>query len=274
LSLTGGTISGDLSVTGNLIVTGNVVSVDTIDIVINDPLILLANNNFTDAVDIGFIAHYGNTTNVQLHTGVLRNHVNKEYYIFDSYAPHILDEGGNIDISHPSFRLSVLNADIKTSNLVLGGANTIDWITAAFDKANGVATGANSYLLSVIAGANTAVGAGANAFASATIAGANTAVGTGANTYLLSVIAGANTAVGAGANAFATAFASNAANITLGTLVVARGGTGVNTFANNGILFGNTTSGIRVTAAGTEGQVLQASNQGTPVFAGLDGGVF
>lgn len=84
----------------------------------------------------------------------------------------------------------------------LVNANTV----AAFDKANGVGTGANSYLLSVIAGANTAVGAGANAFASATISGANTAVGAGANAYALSTVSG----VGAGANAYATSAAAGA----------------------------------------------------------------
>ena len=170
------------------------------------------------------------------------------------------------------------------ASATIAGANT-EVGAGANAFATAAAAGANAYLLVTIAGANTAVGAGANAFAIAaaaganayllaTIAGANAAVGTGANTYLLATLAGANAAVGAGANAFATAFASNASNITSGTLLVAYGGTGRNTFANNGVLFGNTTSGIRVTTAGTEGQVLQASSQGTPLFAMLDGGSF
>ena len=57
-------------------------------------------------------------------------------------------------------------------------------------------------------------------------------------------------------------------------ITVPYGGTGRNTFANNGILFGNSANGIRTTIAGTEGQVLQATNQGTPVFGMLDGGSF
>jgi len=39
-------------------------------------------------------------------------------------------------------------------------------------------------------------------------------------------------------------------------------------------LFGNTTGALRVTAAGTSGQVLQASANGTPIFGGIDGGTY
>jgi hypothetical protein len=45
-------------------------------------------------------------------------------------------------------------------------------------------------------------------------------------------------------------------------------------FTSNGILYGNTTGSLKVTAAGTEGQVLQASAAGIPSFGMLDGGIF
>ena len=98
----------------------------------------------------------------------------------------------------------------------------------AYDKANAAnllafntGTGANAYLLTVIAGANSAVGTGANSYAAtvgtsantyllSVISGANTAVGTGANTYLLTVIAGANSAVGTGANSYAATVGTSA----------------------------------------------------------------
>lgn len=50
-------------------------------------------------------------------------------------------------------------------------------------------------------------------------------------------------------------------------LSVADGGTGAGTFTQNGILFGNTTSALQVTTAGTEGQLLVAGAGGTPSFA-------
>jgi hypothetical protein len=46
------------------------------------------------------------------------------------------------------------------------------------------------------------------------------------------------------------------------------------TFTTNGILYGNATGSIKVTAAGTDGQVLLANPTGTPVFSMLDGGTF
>ena len=57
-------------------------------------------------------------------------------------------------------------------------------------------------------------------------------------------------------------------------LVVADGGTGAGTFTSKGILYGNGTGALQVTAAGTEGQVLQAGSGGTPEFGGIDGGTY
>ena len=57
-------------------------------------------------------------------------------------------------------------------------------------------------------------------------------------------------------------------------IAVADGGTGAGTFTSNGIIFGNGTGAMQVTAAGTEGKVLVAGAGGTPVFADLDGGTY
>ena len=73
---------------------------------------------------------------------------------------------------------------------------------------------------------------------------------------------------------------SSSATITGGTitgitdLVVADGGTGVSTFTSKGILYGNGAGVLQVTAAGSEGQVLQAGSGGTPEFGGVDGGTY
>ena len=75
--------------------------------------------------------------------------------------------------------------------------------------------------------------------------------------------------------------ASLVANLTGGTvsglsanIAVGDGGTGRGTFTTNGILFGNATGALKVTAAGTYGQVLQAGSDGTPVYGGIDGGTY
>lgn len=54
------------------------------------------------------------------------------------------------------------------------------------------------------------------------------------------------------------------------TIVVGKGGTGATSFTSNGILFGNTTDALQVTAAGTQYQVLQAGSGGTPTFGALN----
>lgn len=76
-----------------------------------------------------------------------------------------------------------------------------------------------------------------------------------------------------------TANSTFTANIVANTLTlstdleVAEGGTGQSSFTNNGILFGNTAGAISVTAAGTNGQVLQVTSN-VPTFGMLDGGTF
>lgn len=54
------------------------------------------------------------------------------------------------------------------------------------------------------------------------------------------------------------------------TVAVTAGGTGVESFTDNGIVYGNGTSALDVTAAGTQYQVLQAGSGGVPAFGALD----
>lgn len=235
-SSSGGTITGDVSITGNLTVTGNVYSQDTINLVVNDPLIYLASNNYTsDIVDIGFIGLYNNATSANVYTGLYREHTDKEYYLFQGYDKEPLNN--HIGAFSNNMTLAVLNADIKTSNLVLGGQNTITWITSAYNQANAgtlVASAAYDY-------ANSVGSIASGAFDKANTANVN---------------------------------AANASFLTTGIVAVGVGGTGATSFTSNGILYGNTGGPLKVTSAGTEGQVLQASATGVPSFGMLDGGTF
>jgi len=49
------------------------------------------------------------------------------------------------------------------------------------------------------------------------------------------------------------------------------GGTGMNSFTQNGVLYAKSTSALEL-ATGVSGQVFQIAANGVPVFAGLDGG--
>lgn len=58
-------------------------------------------------------------------------------------------------------------------------------------------------------------------------------------------------------------------------IAVADGGTGTGTFTSKGILYGNGTSALAATAAGTAGQVLiSGGSGGTPAFGNIDGGTY
>jgi hypothetical protein len=245
-SSSGGTINGDVNITGNLSVTGNTTFINVASYVVNDPLLYIAGNNYiSDIVDIGFVANYVNATGSNVHTGFFRDAGSKEYYVFQEYNQEPYNNV--IDPTANGFTISVLNATLRTSNIILGGINALSWITNAYNTANnvgGAVTTANNIAVAAFAAENVT-----RAIAIAAFAQANTGGGGGGS--------------------------SNASNITSGTLLVAYGGTGTGTFTTNGILYGNTTGALKVTAAGTDGQLLQVlGSTGVPGFAMLDGGAF
>jgi len=145
---TGGTFTGDvivqqnltvdknLVVTGNLIVSGNTMSVSANNLVINDPMIILANNNILDVVDIGFIAHYNPpiSPGQSRHTGFIRHAENNEYYVFYNYDKHVHAGNNVIDILDASFLKSNVNANYYKGNLiattaVIGGTDFGNYIS-------------------------------------------------------------------------------------------------------------------------------------------------
>ena len=90
--------------------------------------------------------------------------------------------------------------------------------------------------------------------------------------------------VGADAITIATGYVGQTSITTLGTIAtgtwaatdvgVAYGGTGVSTFTSNGVLYGNGSGDIQVTAAGTDTYFMY-SNNGTPAWTNtVDGGTF
>lgn len=299
LAIAGGTITGNLAIAGSLTVSGNSYVVDSETLRVSDPLIYLAGNNYvSDIVDIGFVGNYVNATGQNVHTGFFRNYEDKEYYLFQGYDAE--PDANHIDINGNNFTIAVLNADLKTSNLVLGGANAIITIGAAFTHANTAHVSANSALATGNAALLAANIAHNHANAAHETANASYVFANSAHAIANIAFDQANTAY-AYANA-ASAQAANADFITSGTLGTARlsgsytgitgvgtitqgtwngdtvkvpyGGTGLVSFTTNGILYGNSAGDLKVTAAGTEGQVLQASSAGVPQFGMLDGGTF
>jgi hypothetical protein len=130
------TITGDLAITGNLSFYGNSTIIETTSLTVGDSLVFLAANNIVnDIIDIGWVANYNNGTS-NVHTGLYRDHVSKEYFLFQGQdiaiaANNVLTPYANNMVN------AVLNADLITSNLWLGGANAIVWIKSAYDNSNG-----------------------------------------------------------------------------------------------------------------------------------------
>jgi hypothetical protein len=121
ITTSGGSITGslnvsqNLSVTGNLTVLGTTTTINTSSFTVNDSLITLGVGNYTsDLLDIGISAHYNDGTNA--HTGFIRDHGTKEWYVFKGYTPE-LTANNNININHASFAKANVNADYFKGNV-------------------------------------------------------------------------------------------------------------------------------------------------------------
>jgi hypothetical protein len=114
-AITSQTIDGNITIAGNLTVQGVHTTVNTSTLNVVDPLIILASNNTSDAVDIGFAAHY-NDGSTNRHTGFFRDAGTKEYYVFDGYTPELT--GNSIDVANASFNRANVNAGYVKGNLI------------------------------------------------------------------------------------------------------------------------------------------------------------
>lgn len=103
-------IGGDIFVTGNLVTT-NVQSV-----IISDPMIYLAGNNYTsDLVDIGFAANYFDGATAR-HTGLFRDFTDGEYKLFTG-SEQELAGNNHVNTAANGFTLAVLHTYIKSGGL-------------------------------------------------------------------------------------------------------------------------------------------------------------
>jgi hypothetical protein len=130
----GQTIGGDLSITGNLNVTGNVVTVGAEDLVINDPIIVLANNNTLNVMDIGYVGKYSDNGD-QKELGLIHHAATNKFYLFTGYEGAV--EATNIlNIADPSIVTATIVANLE------GG--TVSNLANAITVADG-GTGANTF---------------------------------------------------------------------------------------------------------------------------------
>ena len=174
VSSTGGTISGDLTITGNLNVEGNTFTVNVTTLSVEDSLIQLANGNITDTIDIGFVGHYSNGT-ANVHTGLVRHAADDTYYLFKDYLP---DPSNVIDVANA--KIATINTNVIASSILLRNVDPLTQANAAFAAANTAdqkAVSAGSYANGAFAAANTAdqKAVSAGSYANSAFVAANTA---------------------------------------------------------------------------------------------------
>jgi hypothetical protein len=234
---TGGTISGDLSITGNLVISGNTITQDVETIRTEDSLLLLAANNVADSIDIGFAGKYVSGTT--------------------KYAGLVKQAGGNFFLfqnipDDPTLNVlaagSATAANTATLRANLTGG-TVSSLSSAINVADG-GTGATTFTAGQIL-----VGNGTSAVQS--LANTGTA-GTYANASHVPVIT--TDAYGRVSSIVNTSIAISAAQITSGTLSIARGGTNGTSFTTGNLIQFNGTSLVSIANTGTAGTFANASH--------------
>lgn len=168
---TTGYFDGNVQIAGDLIVTGNVTTTNVASVVVSDPLIYLAGNNYTsDLVDIGFAANYNDGTN--RHTGLFRDASDGGLYKLFNNLTQELSGNNLIDVSDPSYRIATLNAYLTSSGLTTNGTN----IAITANSTVSVAITANTLSLST-ALPGTSGGTGLNSYTAEDILVANSSNG-------------------------------------------------------------------------------------------------
>jgi hypothetical protein len=246
-------ITGDLGITGNLIVSGNTITLDTETLRVNDSILLLANNNIDDLLDIGMAAHYGIGGNN--HTGLIRHAADGYWYLFEGYIEHFIHDFNTINIADPTFVTANLVANLREG--------TVTNLTQAINVSDG-GTGQNTFTTGSIL-----IGNGTGALLELANTTSN---GTYANASHVPVITVDN--YGRVSNVVNTLIDIDTSQVTTGILGVVRGGTGANTFTTNGVLLGQGTSAITTVSSSTEGHVLTINSSGVPTFEMISGGTF
>jgi hypothetical protein len=107
----------DLTVSGNLTVLGDLVSLNVASLAIEDPLITLAKDQaatttYTDAVDIGFIAPYGNTATANANwTGLFRDQ--SDSGVYKLFSGNIPTPTTTVDTTNVNFTFATLQAQLR-----------------------------------------------------------------------------------------------------------------------------------------------------------------
>lgn len=285
-------VFGDLTISGDLFVQGNTTSVDVSTLTVEDSLIKLANNNTTDAIDIGFYGQANGGSGVRYY-GLARVAANSgNYFLFSGL------QQDPIANTIPTSSITQANTGTIIANL-RGG--TVSSLNSAINATDG-GTGLRSFSVGDLIFANTTTSltrladiATGNVLLSGGVGVAPSYGKVGLTSHISGVLpisnGGTNSIATPTAGAIAygngtsylfnTAGSSGQALIsggsgapTFGVLGLTGGGLGFNTITANTVVFANGTNSLGKTNVPIDGNVLQYSTSGGVAFGMLDGGAF
>lgn len=168
---TTGYFDGRVEISGDLVVAGNVTTVNVNSVVVSDPMIYLAGNNYSsDLLDIGFAANYND--GVDRHTGLFRDASDGGMYKLFYNLTQELSGNNVVDVADASFRIATLTSYLTSGGLITNttavgitanstiavsiAANTLSLSTALPGTSGG--TGLSSYTAEQILVANSSNG--------------------------------------------------------------------------------------------------------------------
>ena len=110
LALSGGYVSGDVSIAGNLFLLGSATQISTEDLVLTNSLIYLASGNPSDIVDIGFVGYTSSIDLGQRYTGLVRDSGTKKWVLFSQLSSV---SASDININDISLTVDTLRANLE-----------------------------------------------------------------------------------------------------------------------------------------------------------------
>lgn len=119
-----GYFDGDVQISGNLSVLGTSITVNTSNLIVQDPLLqLAANNTAADLLDIGFFGSYNPDGGVDhRHTGLFRDATDDVYKLFEGLIPspnNVVNTAGN------GYAIATLQAYLQSSGFSTNATHVV-----------------------------------------------------------------------------------------------------------------------------------------------------
>ena len=136
LSANNVTFRGDVQIDGNLVVSGTSVTLNVATLAVEDNIIHLNNGSTDTHPDLGIAGNYNDGT--YKHAGIFRDATDGVWKVFDGYLPE--PNTAFIDTSNASFRIADFTANVVTANGFTGNGTNITSVNAATVGGNTAST--------------------------------------------------------------------------------------------------------------------------------------